>query len=224
VSKARKKTDGRAKPRPGVEEQRRLVTQAAVQLFSQRGSAAVSISDICAHADVSRPTFYRCFADKDALIDAIYAYAVNDSVVEVLTALPTSKATPAERRALVDQTLDRIFERAEYAACIHMESSVPGSRAAAIVDAAFEHSAASLRAWLGLPAGSEAVTLLLKSSMAGHQWLVQNAIRQGLTPSTKQAAKDACWQLTLSVLRSAARLGAAAGGPVGQERGEPLVS
>ncbi|MEZ5501200.1 MAG: TetR/AcrR family transcriptional regulator [Halioglobus sp.] len=58
--------------RPGLEEQRRLILAAAVDLFSVHGSKSVCVSDICKAAGVSRDTYYRCFTDKDSLIDQLY--------------------------------------------------------------------------------------------------------------------------------------------------------
>lgn len=65
---ANNQVDGRTKKRPGQEEQAAIITRAAVDLFSKHGTKPVSIAQICTHADVSRPTFYRCFKDKDELI------------------------------------------------------------------------------------------------------------------------------------------------------------
>ncbi len=72
-----KNIDGRSKKRPGVEEQSAIVTKAAVTLFAENGVRGVSIAQICAQAEVSRPTFYRCFEDKDALVSRIYEESVN---------------------------------------------------------------------------------------------------------------------------------------------------
>jgi len=76
--------DGRTKKRPGQEEQAAIITRAAVDLFSKHGTKLVSIAQICTHADVSRPTFHRCFKDKDELIASIYLYSVNAHVEEIL--------------------------------------------------------------------------------------------------------------------------------------------
>ena len=54
--------------RPGLREQRRIILDAAVELFSQEGVKAVSVSRICQQAGVSRDTCYRCFEDKGTLV------------------------------------------------------------------------------------------------------------------------------------------------------------
>ena len=60
--------------------QRRAIQDAAVALFTARGSAAVGVAAICERAGVSRHTFYRCFPDKDALLAVVYDTAVNDHI------------------------------------------------------------------------------------------------------------------------------------------------
>jgi AcrR family transcriptional regulator len=75
-----------------VERKRRLVRQRIVQsadgLFLARGFDKVSVSDIAAHADVGRSTFFRYFGDKaevvfakeQEMLAAISAAARHDSV------------------------------------------------------------------------------------------------------------------------------------------------
>ena len=53
----RRRRDGRAKPRPGVDEQRRIIVENAIRLFAASNARSVSILDICRAADISRPTF-----------------------------------------------------------------------------------------------------------------------------------------------------------------------
>ena len=78
--------DGRSKKRPGLEEQRRRILSAAVDLFRQQGSRGISISQLCTAADVSRPTFYKCFEDKEDLIYELYGEAVHQPVDDILLA------------------------------------------------------------------------------------------------------------------------------------------
>jgi len=72
TARSTRQPDGRSKKRPGPAAQRNIILDAAVDLFVERGTSGVSISEICARADVGRQTFYRCFEDKPALLDHLY--------------------------------------------------------------------------------------------------------------------------------------------------------
>ena len=51
-----------------VRRSRAALMHAAIALVSERGTAAVSISDIAEAADVSRPVLYQHFGDRDTLL------------------------------------------------------------------------------------------------------------------------------------------------------------
>ncbi|MEU4341681.1 TetR/AcrR family transcriptional regulator [Nocardia sp. NPDC023852] len=51
-----------------VRRSRAALTRAAVALVTERGTAAVSITDIAEAADVSRPVVYQQFGDRDTLL------------------------------------------------------------------------------------------------------------------------------------------------------------
>ena len=105
--------DGRAKRRPGVDAQRRHLLDTAIVLFAERGSRQVSINDLCAAAEVSRPTFYRCFTDKDGLVEALYREAVMGPIESiVLSSLTTRAREPGWLRRANDEMLDAIFAEA----------------------------------------------------------------------------------------------------------------
>lgn len=58
--------------RADAERNRRRILAAAAELFGERG-LEVSLDDIAAHAGVGVGTVYRRFADKDELIDKLFA-------------------------------------------------------------------------------------------------------------------------------------------------------
>ena len=193
--------DGRSKKRPGLEEHRRSILAAAVELFRQRGSRAVSISEICNEADISRPTFYRCFKDKDALVYALYQEAVNQPVEEImLSGLLSPAVDEAWIRRSLEQLLDAIFENASIAELVFVESSDPASPAYSIVNNAFEHVADAMEASIVDATGHQPSRVFLKSLMAACQWIVHDAIRKGLDGVTRTEAKAAAWQLTQAAL------------------------
>src|SRR5207245_2778046 len=54
---------------PRVKRTRKLLQQAFIELFQEKGFAAISIQDITERATVNRATFYAHFPDKYALLD-----------------------------------------------------------------------------------------------------------------------------------------------------------
>ncbi len=193
--------DGRRKKRPGLEEQKRGILEAAVFLFRQHGSRAVSISQICQQAGISRPTFYRCFPDKEALVDAIYQEAVNRPVQEFMLRGVSGKALDGEKvHAALDQLFDTIFDNADFAELVFMEANDPASPACAIVDEAFSGFAEVMAEGIRKRRGEENSPVFLKALMAACQWIVHDAIRKGLNESRRNEAKTAAWELVRRAL------------------------
>lgn len=196
-----KAPDGRSKKRPGLEEHRHNILAAAVELFRRQGSKAVSISQICARAGISRPTFYRCFPDKAALVMALYEQSVNQPVdLIMLQGLRGGESSQSQVQAALDALLDTIFDNARFAELVFIESNDPESPAFAIVNNAFEKIAGELGDAMGRSEPPSA--LLLKALMAACQWIVHDAIRKGLNEVTRAEAKAVAWELTGKVLFS----------------------
>ena len=191
-------SDGRSKRRPGVDEQRGIILDAAVELFAASGTRAVSIARICDHADVSRPTFYRCYADKDALVAAIYEDAVNAPVQTLL--LRARLNEPGELKSGIDQMLEGIFEQAPLARLMFIEANDPTSPAAHIVDRAFEKAADGLARDLKRLGAEVPSRTYLKSVMAAIQWIAFDAIRKGLSRRDIAGAKQAAYDLIVRAL------------------------
>ena len=190
--------DGRSKKRPGVEEQSAIITKAAVTLFADKGVRAVSVAQICTRAHVSRPTFYRCFDDKDALVSRIYEESVNAYVERFLTNSHLQDNKNLKTR--LDDLLESIFEHSQLAQLVFLESSDPGSPAARIIDSAFEHAADVMTGQSAGKSDDKPSRIYLKSIMAAVQWIVQDAIRKGLTRATIEDAKSAAFTLVSKVL------------------------
>lgn len=193
--------DGRSKPRPGIAEQQQTIINAAVDLFIEYGSRAVSISQICQQAEVSRPTFYRCFPDKEALIAEIYQESVNTPVEIILIQGLSEKRDKHWMSNALDEMLESIFAKARYAQLVYMESNDPNSPAFAIVNEGYDKAAKVLSAWMKEHGHSTVSTIYLKSLMSAYQWIIYDAIRKGLTPKNKQQAKEAVAQLTQANFR-----------------------
>jgi len=190
--------DGRSKKRPGVDEQRQIIVNAAVELFAAEGTKAVSIGKICDHAGVSRPTFYRCFEDKAALVARIYQEAVDVHTQAILLGTDLRDLQATEQA--VDNMLEAIFAQAPLARLVFVEANDPSSPAFEIVEQTFEKDAQILTRDIR-KGGSEAPSpVYLKSVMAAVQWIVHDAIRRGLTPKTKREAKAAAFELICRTL------------------------
>jgi AcrR family transcriptional regulator len=191
--------DGRSKRRPGTEAQRHVITDVAMRLFIERGTSGVSISGICAAAGVSRPTFYRCFADKEALVAHLYGVAVRDHVQVNLASVLTEGVGRSDVRGALEVMVDRIFERPEMAAFLFVESSDVRSPAHAIVHAALDEAVGQIEAWYTTHGHTPPSRLTLKATMVACQWLVHDAIRRGLTTDARIEAKRAMAELVEAV-------------------------
>ena len=72
--------------RPGADRQTRAraaIISAAVAVFVERGIAATRVEDILRAADVSRRTFYKYFANKHAVLIALYEILSDELVAEI---------------------------------------------------------------------------------------------------------------------------------------------
>ena len=191
--------DGRSRRRPGVDEQRRILTQAATRLFVERGVAAVSISQVCAVAGVSRPTFYRCFEDKEALVAHIYQIAVSTHIQVNLAAVLQEGQTATETQRELDAMIERILERPQMAAFLFQESADDTSPAYAIINATFEEATTRIESWYRERSVSPPARIAVKATMAACQWIVHDAIRKGATSEARADAKQAMWELVRAV-------------------------
>lgn len=191
----RKRRDGRSKKRPGREAQRQFIVDAAVRLFAEQGTGTVSIQDICAAADVSRPTFYRCFDNKDALVAYLYQVAVRDPMrLNLAAVLDQAADADAVQRAL-HTMVDRIFAHPELAAFLFVESADQSSAAHAIVNEAFDEATDRLHLWYRDRGATPPSRTAIRGAMAACQWIAHDAIRRGLDDDVRDDAKAAMWEL-----------------------------
>ena len=192
----RERRDGRSKKRPGLDAQRRHLLDTAIGLFAKHGSRGVSVKAICDAADVSRPTFYRCFADKDELVEALYDEAVHGPVRSIMLASIAMRG--GERgwlKGAIAQMIDAIFERADVASLLFVESSDPSSPAHEIIQRTFDAISASLGEAMERAGAPPLHPVTRKALLVACQWIVHDAIRKGLTREARQDAKDATWEL-----------------------------
>lgn len=193
--------DGRSRPRPGIEAQREVIRETAAALFIEQGAQAVSIAQICQRAHISRPTFYRCFEDKDALVDSLYQESIFVPIQQILlTRLPDMGDDPDWLRSTLNEMLDAIFEQSRFAELVFAESNNPGSPAHRIVNDAFDQAADVVDAWLAQRGHGKLPRPFIKSVMAACQWLVHDAMRAGLSSQSRAEAKASTWLLVSTLL------------------------
>lgn len=183
------------KKRPGMEEQRKLIMAAAVDLFSVHGGSAVSVSEICKGAQVSRDTYYRCFTDKDSLIEELYQTSVNDHIESVLTAWDLDYNNQEWLHRVFDQTIDAILQQHKVAQLLFIESADPNSHAYQVIHKAFDKAARRMQRWCKDAYGRSPSREFLVALLVAAQWLVQNAIASGMKKRDIDKAKMASEQL-----------------------------
>lgn len=191
-----------SKKRPGIEQQRHIILSAAISLFGSKGASAVSITDVCKAAKVSRDTFYRCFTDKETLISHLYQTAVNDHIEAVLGASNLNYDNRQWLDEVFDQTIDAILEQHQIAQFLFVESANPDSHAYQVIQLAYDKVAARMQQWskaqYGKAPGKEFFMALLVAS----QWLVHNAIVKGMSRQEVKKAKLAAKQLYFAAFSS----------------------
>ena len=92
-----------------------LLAETARALFHEHGFAAVTVDKICRAAAVSRPTFYKYYADKNELIRSVFTRQ-KEQVRQTLQALAESGGTLAAIlegfHALQQQSLAELYSEA----------------------------------------------------------------------------------------------------------------
>lgn len=199
------KGTGIVRSRPGVDEQRKVITQAAVSLFGDKGTGATSVSDICKAAGVSRDTYYRCFSDKDALLSYLYESSVNEHVLAVLNPELMDYEDKDWVSEVSEQTVDAILEQSEIAQFLYLESADPNSYAHQLISEAYDKSATSMQQWAEQRFGHAPAREYFKSLLFATQWLVQNAILAGKTKPQVNIAKQSVKQLFYGAFASIGR-------------------
>lgn len=182
--------DGRSNERPGVEVQRRRILDAAIELFARKGSGAVSIAELCRTAEVSRPTFYRCFADKDAVLAELY-----EEAVQAPMRLGLAELTAAKRggRAVFDAVIDALSARPAHLEFLFAESRDRSSAAHRIVQEAHDDVVDAIRGWQESQGGPVLSRTALRALMVAWQWMVAEHAHRG--DEAIAEVRDAAWEL-----------------------------
>ncbi|WP_101757215.1 TetR/AcrR family transcriptional regulator [Oceanicoccus sp. KOV_DT_Chl] len=190
------------KIRPGLGEQQNNITGAAIDLFSERGVNAVSVSDICKKAGISRDTYYRCFTDKETLINKLYQTAVNDHIEHVLNGWDLDYSNEAWLAQACDTTIDAILQQHKVAQFLFVESALPNSYAQQVIQHAYNKTAKRMQRWCTEKHGETLSKELLIALLVAAQWLVHDAINKGMSKRQVNQAKAATKQLFFATFAS----------------------
>ncbi len=90
-------------------EVRARITEAAIELFSERGCDEVTVEEVCASADVARKTFYNYYASKQALIRELSdALLLDETSALIELAIESCADTPARLRFVFAQMQENL--------------------------------------------------------------------------------------------------------------------
>lgn len=85
------------KPRLTRDQRRSVIERMAAQLFAERGYDAVSIEEIAAAAEITKPTLYDHFSSKQQLYDQLLQTQSNEMVNYMADRVNASSGTAAEQ-------------------------------------------------------------------------------------------------------------------------------
>jgi len=189
--------------RPGVTQQRRTILDAAVQQFAATGTGATSVAAICKVAGVSRDTFYRCYSNKNELIDTLYESAVSAPMLASVSAPGADYGDQDWLRGAIDEVVDAILAQHQVAQFLFLESADPSTHAHSVIHSAFEQVAGNMQRWCRKRYSASPSRLCFMGLLSAAQWLVHGAINDGLKPASVGSAKRAIKELFLATFHGA---------------------
>ena len=107
------------------------IVEAALRLFSERGTASVSVRDLAVAADVTVPGLYYHFASKAELIQAVYQARGMGRSIDELEPDELPRPGPLEARIVehARQSFGRLLEDEEFLRLMHREAVLGDSDA-----------------------------------------------------------------------------------------------
>src|SRR5438270_2868679 len=176
------------RPRPGLRERRKRLTAAeleaaALRLFGERGFDSVTVDDIAAEADVSRRTFFRYFASKEAVLLADHFVQLSRLREAMAARPPDEPILTALRNALLSITGDFGDRKEKIILRGHIMRDTPSLQARSLVhQKAWEEAMEEMVAErlgvdpaVDLRPGVVAATALAAMRVAYNNWLAAGA-------------------------------------------------
>lgn len=100
------------------------IFEVARDLFYQRGIRAVGVDEIVCEAGVTKPSLYRSYESKDALVTACLESYARDAKAEMQAAIDAAGDDPRDRlRAVVSYYAERIIDP-EFRGCVMSNTAV----------------------------------------------------------------------------------------------------
>jgi AcrR family transcriptional regulator len=100
VRSGNKRTAKRGRGRPLVDDKRRIILDAALVAFADRGYHGTAVPEVAEAAGVGTGTLYRYFANKEALVNELYRdtkQRLRSALLDGLPAIDPAKGDIAER-------------------------------------------------------------------------------------------------------------------------------
>lgn len=126
---------GRGRPRKSASDHaasKARVLVAARAVYAEGGEQALTVARIIAAAGIARPTFYRWFSSREALVEQLVRGANDELLQRVVTAMTAD----SDMDGVLDHTLDAYLEwgreNGGVVASIYRDMHQPGSIAARI--------------------------------------------------------------------------------------------
>ncbi len=181
--------------------------EAVVRAASDKGYAAVTITDIVERAGVSRRTFYEHFADKEACFLAAYDTGIEILLARMRDAVNAIRGADwrAWARASIEAYLDVLDDEPSFARALHIEVFAAGpdaqARRAEIISLLagewrrlYERARRADRSLPPTPCQT-----LLATIVVGHEELVREQLRTG-TSEPLHELLDAASAIALAIL------------------------
>jgi AcrR family transcriptional regulator len=119
-----------ADPEHTDDQRRRVIHEAAVRVFSERGFAGTSMASIAEAAGMSRPALYLSFKNKQDIFASAFAALIESSVDRALAALEAPGSTEQQLTGLLQRFDGDLWE--QMAASPHADE---------LLDAKYQHAA-----------------------------------------------------------------------------------
>lgn len=168
-----------------VRSQRLRLLRAAVAVAGAEGYAAMTVSAVIAHANVSRKTFYEQFADREDCFVAAYGLVVERALGGIRAAWSVEASWPERVRAALAWTLDALAAHPREARVAFLEALAAGPRAWELRDrAALELTPLFAPGFDAAPPGATVPRSMPRAVLGALSELIGDQVR-----------RDACAQL-----------------------------